>query len=550
MPTLDPIQNVLGTKRAAHLLRRATFGATKAQIDEFAALEIGPALNKLLEDQPKPEPPIDPKTGKSWLPKPEEPTNSDDRGLFAAFKTWYLEQMRKSGANLKERMTYFYHTHLPADNELIMNTTSLYYQNALYRHYALGNFKKMFTKVTADNAMLVYIDNTLNDVDDPNENYAREMFELYSIGKGTQVADDANGDADYTNYTEHDVREAAKVLTGLKHNFNFDTKDPDTEIPRGYFKLDGKSAIRHNAGKKVFSARFNNTEIAPKTELMEGNYATEEGAWDEIDQLMDMIFAQEETARFICRKLYRFFVYYKITDEIEKDIIEPLAAVFRDNDYEIKPVLEKLLSSQLFFDDGAKGKGAVGSLIKSPIELTLGLFRTFEISLPTDDQKLYTETYPSLQEALELQGISFYNPIDVAGYPPYHQVPAYNRNWISPNSLAERYAFIPKIIEGKKNDKEEILYKLDVMTVANSVLSAPDDAAQVIQDLSDLLLTTALSTERFNYFHDDVLLDNQSATEWADEWKKYTSSNDDTAVRTQLESLFKEMLQSPEYQLF
>lgn len=547
MPSIQPISGVLGITRAAHLLRRATFGPTAAQIGEFAKLDAQTAIDRLLQAQPVPPAPIDPKTGKSWLPKPQAEVNSDDDALFAHFKAWFLDQMLNSGATLTERMTYFYHTHLPADHTLIMNAPSLYYQNALYRYYALGNYKTLFTKVTADNAMLVYIDNTLNDVDSPNENYAREMLELYSIGKGPQL-----GAEDHTNYTELDVQQAARVLTGLRHNFEFDTIDPDTQLPRGYFQLNAqKAAFRHDAGVKRFSDKFGNTEVAPKAEFVVDGLVTEEGAWDEIAQLMDMIFAQPETARFICRKLYRFFVYYQISPEVETAIIEPLAQTFRNGGYEIVPVLRQLLASQHFYDQDAEGaaRGVVGALIKSPIELSLGMFRQFGVSLPADEAKRYSEAYPPLLEALQLQGIDFYAPIDVAGYPPYHQVPAYNRNWISPNSLARRYEFAFALTAGKMDEANQWLYKLDTVAAVEALASNPANARTTVQELIDLLFTRPVPEERFNYFVNDLLLDQLSEQNWATEWASYQASGNDTNVRPQIDTLLHGLLQSPEYQL-
>lgn len=547
MPSIQAISGQLGKARAAHLLRRASFGPDKAAIEQFASLTANSALDLLLIDTPLPAPPIDPLTGQTWLPKPVPDVNSGSLELFSYFKAWFVHNMLSSGHSLKERMTYFYHTHLPADNNIIDNVSSLYYQNQLYRFYALGNYKTLFTKVTADNAMLVYIDNTLNDVDSPNENYAREMLELYSIGKGPQLSAE-----DHTNYTELDVQQAARVLTGLRHNFEFDTTDPDTELPRGYFQLNGdKAAFRHDAGVKRFSEKFGSKEVAPKPELMVGQYATEEGAWDEIVQLMDMIFAQPETARFICRKLYRFFVYYQISAEVERDIIEPLAATFRQNNYEIAPVLRQLFSSTHFYDqdDAGAERGVVGAIIKSPIDLTLGMFRHFGLSLPADEVQRYTEAYPSLLNKLQLQGIDFYEPIDVAGYPPYHQEPGYQRNWISPNSLARRYEFAFDLIAGRTNDKGDIVYKLDVVKAVKELVSEPSKPQVLVSELAELLFPRSLPQERFDYFVNDLLLDTLSELNWATEWSLYQSSSDDTNVRRQLETLLSGMLQSPEYQL-
>ncbi|NJM16426.1 MAG: DUF1800 domain-containing protein [Bacteroidales bacterium] len=196
-----------------------------------------------------------------------------------------------------------------------------------------------------DNAMLRYLDGETNVKANPNENFAREMFELYSIGKGKQM-----GEGNYTNYTEEDIKQATKVLTGFTFDKDFTNIDADTGIPTGKARsetVDGKPcAVEHDAGTKTFSAAFGGKAISP-AETVNG-YPTVESAIDEISQLADMVFEQEETAKFICRKLYRFFVYYSITPEVEADIILPLAETFRNSNYELKPVLKQLLAVSIF----------------------------------------------------------------------------------------------------------------------------------------------------------------------------------------------------------
>ncbi|MFN8254801.1 MAG: DUF1800 domain-containing protein [Bacteroidales bacterium] len=551
MASILPFTGSLGEKYAAHLLRRTTFGPNRNEIEEFSAYTAADAVNQLLTSLPVPPPPVDVKTGLPWLPKPDTELNSGDEKLFSYFQSWLLELMRTTGTNLRERMAFFYHSHLPIDYNLLQSATAIYYQNALYRYYALGNFKEMFKKVCIDNAMLVYIDNTLNQVYSPNENFAREMFELYSIGKGEQI-----GPEDYTNYTETDIKEAARVLTGFEHNYDFNTLDIDTSLPRGKANVNGLSqAVTHDAGIKSFTSKFQNTVIQPNPTMMVGEYATEEGAIDEISQMIDMIFAQPETAKFICRKLYRFFVYYEITSEIEQDIIEPLAETFRSNNYEIIPVLTQLLTSQHFydFDDAQTNNDNIGALIKSPVDLTIGTLRFFKIEMPADLTELYEYAYPrGILNDLHYQGMSFFTPIDVAGYPPYHQEPAYNRNWITPNYLARRYQFGYQIINGVTDDNSNILYKLDIVAYVDNAahISDPSNPRTLVSELVSYLFTNDIPDDRFNYFLNDILLENLQESHWTDEWNDYKNTGIDTGVRSQLERLATAIMQSPEYQLF
>ncbi len=117
-------------------------------------------------------------------PHAVEDFNSEQDDLFGYFQAWHLDVMRQAPLTLKERITWFLHTHLAARWTEINSSEAIYYQNCLYRHYAYGSFKELFKKICVDNAMLRYLDGYSNKKNSPNENFAREMFELYGIGKG------------------------------------------------------------------------------------------------------------------------------------------------------------------------------------------------------------------------------------------------------------------------------------------------------------------------------------------------------------------------------
>jgi uncharacterized protein (DUF1800 family) len=559
MASLNPIAGNLGEKNAAHLLRRATWGPSPSDIRTFAPLTSAEALNTLLSAQTVPEPPVDLKTGTTWVNPPDYPVavenvNSSQETLFSYFKAWHIEQMRLSGNNLTERMTYFLHTHLPVAWSVINSSEAIYYQNVLYRYYALGNFKDLFKKVCLENAMLRYIDGDTNDKDSPNENFAREMFELYSIGRGAQV-----GDGNYTNYTEDDIKSACKILTGWKFDETFANLDPETQIPCGILQTEVSQglpatdlAVRHDKTTKVFSPAFDNQSISP-SEIIE-DQPTKAAALKEYDDLIEMIFAREETARFICRKLYRFFVYWEITAEIEADIIEPLAATFRDNNYEFAPVLRQLLSSQHFYDTDTPvtSDNSIGAIIKSPLELIVGTLRFFNVEMPANTADLYNKSYlAGILSFLADQGLDFYEPIDVSGYPPYSQAPSYYRDWITPNAIGNRYHF-SNILMNRLNEGIDSGFRLDAVDwVKNSgEISTPSDASLIVNTLTKYLLAVEIDTDRQNYFLNDVFLENLPPEAWSSEWSQYLSSSDDTVVREKLETLVASLMQTPEFQLF
>jgi uncharacterized protein (DUF1800 family) len=546
MASLDVFAGTLGKDKASHLLNRLTFGATRQEIGAFAAKSATGAVAILLTAQTAPLPPIDTKTGLAWIVPAS--TNSGEGELRDFFRSWLYGLMYNAGTNATEKLTFFLHTNFTAIGSVIDKSTSLYYQNQLLRKYALGNFKELALGICLDNAMLQLLDNVLNENVRPNENFAREFLELYTIGKGLE-----NGPGNYTTYTEQDVQAAAKVLSGWKLDLTYATIDTVTGFPIGIHKGEPSlNANKHDTSTKVFSAAFQNTEIKPRAVV--NKLATAVDAKDEIAQLVNMIFAQEATAKTICRKIYRFFVYYHITDEIEANIITPLAQTFIANNFELRPVFEQLFQSQHFFDaDNAIVKDDKrGAIIKSPLEITIGMMRYFGITLPdytTNTASFYKQVLPVL-DAMYDQGFELYEPLDVAGYEAYFQAPTYNRNWISPNFLARRFQFAQYLLEGKSKNGDDWLLKIDsVAFVSNpSNISNPGEARVIVQELIDYLLPEAITTERFDFFL-NILLDKLPAYEWTIEWNDYKTSGNDMAVRMQLDTLLNAILQSAEYQL-
>jgi len=567
MASLTEITGVLGRNRAAHLLRRATFGPTIPEIDQFAALTATQALALLLDDTAvNPLPPIDLLTGSTWV----DPTgvsgpplagsgNSEQDQLFEYFQAWHMDVMRKAPLTLKERITWFMHTHLPARWTVINRSEAIYYQNCLYRHYAYGSFRELFKKICVDNAMLRYLDGYSNKKNSPNENFAREMFELYSIGRGEQVAE-----GDYTNYTEDDIKAATRVLTGWELDETYSIIDPDTGLPAGKMQSqlagDGTTelATEHDTEAKTFSSKFGGTVIQTSS-VVEG-FATVEAAYTELDEMIDMIFSQQETGRFIARKLYRFFVYHFITEDAETDIIGPLAQTLIDNDFSIQELLTVLLKSEHFYDadDAVTENDNVGALIKSPVDIFTGLSRMFEIQYPdreTSTDPFYGDMAYVVSKLVD-QGLNFYEPFEVAGYPAYHQMPGYNRNWITTYALAFRYQ-MGGVLMKTLDQATERTFVLDIVDwVENSGhITDSSDAVEIMDVLVNNLYAIELTQERYDYFLYTVFLDypeDQAYARglWTQEWNLYEGSSDDSVVRSLLERLFSALIETPEFQIY
>jgi uncharacterized protein (DUF1800 family) len=426
--------------------------------------------------------------------------------------------MVNEGISLTEKMTLFWHNHFVTESVDVADARMAYRYNALLRANAFGNFKTLTKLVTIDCAMLRYLNGNTNTGTNPNENYGRELQELFTIGKGPEIAP-----GDYTNYTEQDVKAAARVLTGWRDN--------NTTF-QGYF-----TASRHDTTNKQFSSAYQSTVITGQTGSAGAN---------EVDALLTMIFAQPEVARFLCRKLYRWFVYYLIDEATEANVIVPLADILRTNNYEVAPVLEALFSSAHFYD-----QVNVGCVIKNPIELTAGTMRTFGVVFP--DSSSYTAQYNQwkyvYQQAEQMQ-LLLCDPPSVAGWPAYYQTPQFHELWINSDTLPKRKAFSDKMgTSGNKTNSTTIV--IDPIAFAQAT-SVPADPNVLIDEFALYLFPLAPTANQLAFLK-ETLLPGLPDYEWTIEWNDYladpTNATKKNAVRSKLQALLLLMMSMAEYQL-
>lgn len=539
MASIQPYSGILGTRLAAHLLRRATFRATRARIDQFATLTPQQAIDELYIIQPPTlSEPIDPLTGQPWVNSGIEPMSANQQ-LRNYVKSWWLDEARQDNS-IGSKMQFFLHNCYTAA-AVTLGADHFYDYLALLRYYALGNFKILSGKVTFDNLMLKYLDNAENNKNNPNQNYAREFLELFSIGKGAQISA-----GNYTNYTEDDIIQAARVLTGIKEGDRTVDIDPETNIPHGRIVSN-----QHDTGNKTFSAAFQNT-------IIEGGSTTTQIA-TELYAFINMIFDQAETARYACRRLYRYFVSKNITAEIESDIIEPLAATLRDNNYELAPTVRQLLTSQHFYDldDSDNSDEIIGSLVKSPLELVLGSMTYFDIAVPsptTLPQLHYQLFYARgmIQTMFNRAGFDPFAPPDVAGYPAYYQTPDYNRAWFNSSTIITRYKLPEMWLTGTRVlAAGELGVQLHIVNFVQNPdhISNPSDAYVLVSEMMRYMLPEMPENDRAIYFF-DLFLNGLPPDDWTYEWDNYVLTGNEDEVRIPLENLVKALMFSPEYQLF
>ena len=499
---LEPYRGPWNAPVAAHLLRRTTFGPTRSEIASAAALTMDEVIALLLQDQPPPSPPIDPTTGLTWIGKVFDSTL--DSRYQGYLRSWWMGLMATQGISIREKMVLFWHNHFPTEYQTVPDSRFMYRQNALFRSFALGNIKELVKAVTLDPAMLYYLNGYKNRGDGnntPDENYGRELQELFTIGKGPQI-----GPGDYTNYTEQDVKAAAHVLTGWRVTGYRDAQNPNIGF---YF-----SEAWHDKKEKVFSEAYQNTRIPGGTD----------GAL-ELNDLIEMIFRQPETAKFLCRKLYRWFVYYEIDAMTEENVITPMANIMRDSNYEVLPVLEALFRSSHFYD-----VNNIGCMIRNPVDLIAGTLRSLEISLPASGSQA-AAFYPlmaSLVNTASTLQMNLMDPPDVAGWPAYYLSPEFYRLWLNTITLPSRWAFTDSLVNGLRVGSAT--YAVDVIAMAKQV-SIPIEPKVLISEWAQVLFPFELTADQLEYLDRSVLIPGLPDYVWTQYWESYIADPNNTQKR-------------------
>jgi uncharacterized protein (DUF1800 family) len=531
---INPYTGPFTTNEVIHLLKRTMFGAKKADVDFFSTMTMSQAVDYLLnvsgaQSQPLPPvkdyanstDPLDPDTavlaGQTWVN-----TNTNDGGInsrrVASLKNWWMGQMVNQERNILEKLTLFWHNHFATETNDIGRGIWCYQNNAVLRKNALGNFKTFVREITLDTGMLRYLNGYLNTATAPDENYGRELQELFTVGKGINNATPP--------YAEADVKAVARVLTGWQVNGTTNVS---------YF-----TASRHDTTNKQFSSFYGSTVITGRTGATAGDL--------ELNDLLNMIFATNDVAMHICRKLYRWFVYYDIDAATEANVITPLAQIFRSNNFDIKPVLTTLFKSEHFFDVLNQG-----CIIKSPVDTIVGLCREFNVQFPVATD--YAGNY-SCWQSLNSLSVSFQqnigDPPNVAGWQPYYQEPQFHEIWINSDTYPKRNQFTDQMLatgytRGGKN------IKIDVTLFAKSMPN-PGDPNELISDSIKYLFRLPLQQASKDQLKKDILLSGQTSDfYWTNAWTAYIANPNDTTnaniVKSRLTSLYQYLLKLAEYQL-
>jgi uncharacterized protein (DUF1800 family) len=530
MSGLAPYSGPWDTEAVVHLLKRTMFGAAPQDISYFKGLSMSQAVDELLNPSAAlPLPPLkdyDTNTadkpddtiasGTTWVNDYSNDTIIRGRRIDS-LKKWSVGVMINQDRSIREKMGLFWHNHFATETTVVGEPNALYKHYTLFRSSALGNFKALVRAITIDPAMLLYLNGNLNTNTAPDENYARELQELFTLGK-----------ANNPNYTEDDVKAAAKILTGWRIDL------PSTSS--------NFNASKHETSGKQFSSFFGNTVIAGRSGTTAGDA--------ELDDLLNMIFSKKaEVSQFIVKKIYRWFCYYTIDAAAQANVIAPLAQILQDNNWEIKPVLDALFKSEHFFD--ALNRGC---LIKSPLDITISLCREFAVVFP-DTITEYKEAY-NMWDFIRWQTLlsnqEYGDPPSVSGWPSYYQAPQFYELWINSDTLPKRNLFTDTLVyNGYTRGGKTI--KIDPIAFAKQ-LSNPGDPNALIADSLAILYRVPVPDTSKTTIKTNILLSGQSSDYyWTNAWNAYLANPTDTmayqTVYIRLRDLYRYFMNLAEYQL-
>ena len=535
--------------QAAHLLRRAGFQFSRADLEQALSDGRAATVEKLLTINQYPEAPG------AWAQEaiPAQVSNqlqSTYYGYFVEMQRWWLHQMASSPHPLLEKMTFFWHNLFTSELIVVRYPQYMYMQNDMYRRHAyphlawqerdpneyrftFGNFKELAKYSVYDPAMLVYLNGNLNNAINPNENYAREIMELFTMGEG--------------NYTEFDIVEAARSFTGW-YNVR--------SMP--YFSFEEKV---HDFGTKnlLFDEMTGNPGMYGPGQVKPSNNGLP-GGREEAQLMIDLIFRQsfnsgmepgesdprhvaEESeyaglnipAVYLAKKLYSFFVYETPTPHV----VAQLAQEIVEHNFDLTPVLRTLFNSNHFYDPLVEG-----AMIKSPIEMSAGLVRQLELNAPANFNNNGFMAYIgnitggarfAQTGGMELELLS---PPNVAGWPGH-------RAWISTTTYPYRNSVTDKFIEGKifsigaQSDLPEV--DVDVVNWVRA-FDGSDDIYTLVDGLLALMIPTQLDEAQRQDIIDSFLLGSPDY-----EWAEIIAV--DTTARVRVERGLQAIMRLPEYQL-
>lgn len=425
----------LSYDEAAHLLRRAGFGGTPDEIDDLSSRGREGAVDFLINFNQIDNTPMQSLLTASFDFSDQANINNNE------IRRWWFTRMVATKRQFEEKMTLFWHNHFATSSSKVQDVF-MYFQNVLLRANSLGKFDDLLLKVSQDAAMLIWLDNITNVLGRPNENFGRELQELFTMG----INDVVTGDP---NYTEQDVKEVARAFTG----WDYQRRAPFT------FQL---KASQHDNGAKTIYGQ-------------QANFSGED--------VITIISARAATARYLTWKLFNFFVYPMTTSAADKSTIDKFSKVYLNNNHSIKELVRAIFTSDEFY-----GNRALFSLIKQPAELVVGAVRMLGGTYNSGSSVTAgSRTSNTLAQLSRNMGQDLFGPPDVSGWDM-------NLAWVNTASMLERFNFANTYLTNRNTTNPGVFVTADQLRS----ITKPSSKKTVKKFLARLgpLSTDALGTLR------------------------------------------------------
>lgn len=538
--TLAKYTGEFGYKQKRHLLNRVLVGYAERHMKDLDGLTLDQAIDLIFK---KPEfgepvnnyyhdfPPEaykkkylvdDVKPGEPFISKALSGVERDGfvpefagSERVSALDSWTYASIYSQPTSVAWRLFMFLHTLTPYKDDNIKIKSS-YYSLKLTYEGAWRNYQDYIIDVTLSDKMLELLNLRYSRKEAPDENFAREVQELFTVGKRP-----------FSKFTESDVKAAARLLVG------WDYYERESLIGEGFKTRNRFNEFNHDTGDKQFSKFYGNRLIKGKT--------GQDGGLIEMKEFFDMIFQTEEVAIHLSRRLVQFFVYPIVNDYVEENIIKPMAQVLRKSNYSLAEALKVLLQSEYFF-----AEEFYNAMIKSPMEYSMGLYKEFEIvkghvaydnvnSFFNEDKKQFDAKYLDpiylsyrifsqvRFHSIGRQGYSIANPPSVSGWQAYYQEPVFDLIWINSDSIKRRKELGESIAKNGVNffDRPNVRFDMNILL---KKIKDPSNINSFIRELAMLILGVEINEKAFLRIKKSILGDNFPDYYWSDAVNSFQKS--------------------------
>ena len=544
--SLDPYDGEFGYDEKRHLLNRSIVGYSNRHMNDLGGLDINESIDLLFSPEVLGEPKNiyyhdlndeeyrnkyateDVGPNQPFINRPYSHNSLGNQEEFGyertnSFMSIIYQGMYNQTTSIHWKLFVFLHNLVPTFPFDRNGHKGMYNYTKLLFESCFSSYKEFIYNITINESMLFYLNLGISKKETPDENFAREVQELFTQGKRP-----------FSEFSEEDVREIARALVGWNYGEDWRYSEGH-ENPTVFY--DGN----HDTGDKYFSSYYNNRVIRGRS--------GQEGR-EELREVVDMLFDTHKSGVYIIRRLYQFFVYPEITDEIESQIIEPLAQVFRDNNYSLVVPLKILLKSKHFFSDQIPN-----SIIKSPLDFLMSIMKEVDIKNGhlyhyhnVEQRFIYDHFEPDFFDNKEKDssyieymmnqrisnegeqlGMKLLWPPSVSGWQPYYQAPVYDMFWINSSTSKKRAQISKYLVSG--------LY-LNVNKESGDVTMVPnfeeytrnfDNINSVDSFLSQLIhrFTNIEINEDTRIRLKETLLGGNSEIHWVEAMDNFSSDNPD-----------------------